>query len=210
MSKQHPASTIDSDAAAQAFALSITGKGPHWDKTMAAMHPKMADSGNEHAWYVIDHCLEIGLCEDEPLSGSDEEAQILEKWCDQRAKTCKQKLEGLTFEEGYIRAYRIIETTPEKLRPALGIFWSHTLENWDDPITPWGEGRGKTTVLLIEALVPLEAIDWQTSCLAHMDWMVGDTESELRMMPGYPLKEVKVRYLKNRREISIPDVQFTT
>ena len=30
---------------------------------MAVMHPKMADSGNENAWYVIDNCIDEGICE---------------------------------------------------------------------------------------------------------------------------------------------------
>ena len=73
----HPASTIDAEKATKAFAASLTGRGPHWDETMAVMHPKMADSGNENAWYVIDNCIDEGICESEPEPGSDEEFEIL-------------------------------------------------------------------------------------------------------------------------------------
>ena len=206
----HPASTIDAEKAAKAFAASLTGRGPHWDETMAVMHPKMANSGNENAWYVIDNCIDEGICESEPEPGSDEEFEILTRWCEKRAQTCKQKMHQVAIENGHILAHRIIDSEPENLKASLGIFWSHDFGNWPDPVTPWGKGRGAFPTLLIEALVPVEAVDWQISCTALMDWMVGDCESELRLKPGYPLKEVRGFYLSDRKPIILPDKEYAS
>lgn len=205
---EHPASSIDEEAAAEVFAASISGEGDHWDKTMIAMHPEMREKGNENAWYVIDRCIEMGLCDEEPDPGSKEEANILKKWSEIRAPECKRKLKNLPLEGDHIRAFRMIDCNPENIRSQLGVFWSYTLENWDDPVTPWGDPELPT--LLIEALVPLEAVEWQTTCLANMDWMIGDTESELRLKPGYPVKEVKISYLRGVEEITVPDISYTT
>lgn len=210
MSRPHPASAIDTDAAARAFALSLTGKGPHWDATMIDMHPEMGTSGDEHAWYVIDACIDMGLCYSEPESGSKEEAEILTRWCQQRAPVCKAKMERIVIEDGHVLAHRIIDSHPGELRPALGIFWSHDFDNWPDPSTPWGEKRGTFPTLVIEARIPVEAIDWQTSCTALMDWMVGDRESELRLRPGYPLKDVKAFLLSDMEPIKLPDMDYTS
>lgn len=210
MSKPHPASAIDTDAAARAFALSLTGKGPHWDTTMTKMHPEMGKSGDECAWYVIDACIDMGLCKEEPEKGSAEEVAILTEWCNQRAPVCKAKMERIVIEDGHVTAHRIIDSKPEDLKPALGIFWSHDFDNWPDPSTPWGEKRGTFPTILIEAKVPVEAIDWQTSCTALMDWMVGDCESELRLKPGHPLKDVKAFLLETMDSITIPDRNWTS
>ena len=210
MSRPHPASSIDTDAAARAFALSLTGKGPHWDSTMTRMHPEMGASGDECAWYVIDACIDMGLCEDEPEKGSPEEAAILTKWCDQRAPVCKAKMERIVIEDGHVTAHRIIDSKPEDLKTALGIFWSHDFDNWPDPSTPWGEKRGTFPTIVIEAKIPVEAIDWQTSCTALMDWMVGDCESELRLEPRHPLKDVKAFLLETMEPIELPDRNWTS
>ncbi len=206
--KNHPASSIHEGQAAEAFTLSITGRGPHWDKTMSDIHPQMADSGSENLWYVIDNCIEQNICRSEPKTGSQEEYDVLSKWCKKRAKTCKQKMHRIEINDGRILAHRIINSKPESLRSSLGVFWSHDFNNWVDPTSPWGGIPGSMPTLLIEALVPVEAVDWQTSCMALMDWMVGDTESELRLKPGYPLKNVKAKFLSNRQKISIPDVKY--
>src|SRR3546814_1488979 len=49
-----------------------------------------------------------------------------------------------------------------------------------DPYAPWSEGGRDAPTIVIEAQIPVEAIDWQTSCMALMDWYSGDCESELR------------------------------
>ena len=208
--KLHPAATIDVDAAAHAFAQSLTGRGPHWDVVMVEKHSTMANAGSESIPYVIDHCIEIGLCSEEPESGSEEETAILNKWCELRAPTCKKIKEQIVIKDGHVLAFRIIDSNPEDIDRNLGIFWSHDLGNWDDPVTPWGKGRGQYPTLLIEARVPVEAIDWQVSCMAHMDWMVGDTESELRLRPGYPLKDVKFSYVSDGKPIAVPDRGFVS
>src|SRR3546814_20670600 len=50
-----------------------------------------------------------------------------------------------------------------------------------DPYAPWSEGGRDAPTIVIEAQIPVEAIDWQTSCMALMDWYSGDCESELRV-----------------------------
>ena len=210
MSGPHPASAIDTEAAARAFALSLTGKGPHWDTTMTEMHPEMGGSGDECSWYVIDACIDMGLCEEEPQKGSPEEVAVLTKWCDQRAPVCKAKMERIVIEDGHVTAHRIIDARPDDLRPALGIFWSHDFDNWPDPSTPWGEKRGTFPTIVIEAKVPVEVIDWQTSCTALMDWMVGDCEAELRLRPGHPLRDVKAFLLETMEPIELPDRNWTS
>ena len=206
----HPASTIDVEAAAHTFALSLTGCGPHWDATMIAMHPEMALSATENVWYTIDNCIDIGLCNDAPKTGSEEEIEILTQWCQQRAPACKTKMQNIAIADGHVLAHRMIDSNPEDLRTDLGIFWSHDFHNWVDPVTPWGKGRGAFPTLLVEARIPVEAIDWQTSCMALMDWMIGDTESELRLYPGHRLKDVRLSYIVDNKPIAIDEREWTS
>jgi len=205
----HPASVIDTEAAAKVFTLSITGQGSHWDALMCELHPKMASVGDETAWYVIDRCAEMGLCDEDTDPASEEGQKALEEWSRQRSPVCKALKEAIPITDGHIKAHRIIISKPDDLNPKLGLFWSHDIDNWPDPATPWGK-KDAGPALLIEAMIPVEAVDWQTSCLAHMCWMVGDTESELRIKPDFPLKEVKAEMLENGNHVKIPDHQWMT
>lgn len=200
--------TIDIDAAAKVFGDWITGEGLHWDRTMVAMHPEMEIGPDEEDWYIIDHCAETGRCADDLEPGSAEWKRVLREWTAARSATCAAKLSSIPIIDGRLHLHRIIACEPSELRPELGIFWSHDISSWDDPITPWGPTD--KPILMIEAMVPAEAADWQLSCMALMSWLRGDMESELRVAPGHPVEILSITALADGARLPIPDEKWTT
>src|SRR3546814_13605765 len=79
-----------------------------------------------------------------------------------------------------------------------------------DPYAPWSEGGRDAPTIVIEAQIPVEAIDWQTSCMALMDWYSGDCESELRVFPGHAIIVIECRPLGGGRLIELPDLEYTS
>lgn len=179
----HPAFAIDLEAASARFHASLFG-GDYWDELAVAMRPDLKQIGDEHLDYTFDACIDHDLAEEGVDPRSPEGIAALRRWTDFRAKTCSEILVRLPVVDGRVRGHRLIACAPEQLRPALGLFWTHNFDDWPDPYAPWSEGGRDAPTIVIEAQIPVEAIDWQTSCMALMDWYSGDCESELRVFPG--------------------------
>jgi hypothetical protein len=211
----HPADAIDETDAAVRFWWSLTG-GSHWDELLVAMKPECANCGSEHAQYTIDACFDEGLTTDDELDAQSEEGRrVLRLWCDSRARTCAEILRALPVVDGHVRAHRLIACDPADLRADLGLFWTHAFEDWPDPYAPWGVGGREAPTLVIEAMVPVEAVDWQVSCMALMDWYCGDSESELRLKPGFPVHLVSCTRLDDGsfdpvEPVVVPDLAWRT
>src|SRR3546814_6346736 len=148
------------------------------------MRPDLKQIGDEHLDYTVDACIDHDLAEEGVDPRSPEGIAALRRWTYFRAKTCSEILVRLPVVDGRVRGHRLIACAPEQLRPALGLFWTHNFDDWPDPYAPWSEGGRDAPTIVIEAQIPVEAIDWQTSCMALMDWYSGDCESELRVFPG--------------------------
>lgn len=206
----HPADVIDVGDAALRFWQSLVG-GEHWDRLMVSLKPELANSGSELVHYTFDACVDEGLADDpemDPLS--PEGRDVLRRWCDRRAPTCAAILRRLPVVDGHVRAHRLIACDPAHLRPDLGVFWTHNLDDWPDPYALWAEGGRDAATIVVEAMIPMEAVDWQTSCLALMDWYCGDCESELRVRPGYPVRVVGCTRLEDDSPVAIPDIEYRT
>lgn len=210
MKTTHPAEAIDVEDAAVRFWWSLTG-GSHWDDLMVRLKPELAGSGTEHASYTMDACIDDGLTDEEDLDPQSERGrEVLRRWCDARAARCREVLRGLDIVDGHVRAHRLIACGPEELRADLGVFWSHAFDEWPDPVAPWAEGGREARTLVVEALIPIEAIDWQVSCMALMDWYCGDSESELRVLPAHPVRFVSCRDLETDEPMIVPDLTWRT
>lgn len=104
---------------------------------------------------------------------------------------------GIKLQNGAIRAWRHIEVDEKTARSllhgrSLGIYWTY------DPDSYSGQGfwapmrkRGLVSVRL-EALVPQTSVDWRQTYIQNMDWFHGMSEAELRLIPGSPLKLVRM------------------
>lgn len=190
----HPAGSIDVQVAADTVSAWLLGEGPHWDPHIRDEKPEMTapDATLEYTMEgIVDHAFHSRGIEYEDLDPrSPEGRKEIAAWCLDRAATAKRTLCALTVVDGAVRAHRLIGATPSTLRTDLGIFWTHSLDETVDIYPMWAEGGREAEALCIEALVPLASIDWQVSCMALMDWFLGDSEQELRLRPGHPVTVV--------------------
>ena len=188
----HPANVIDAGTCAAVVAAWLLGEGPHWDPFIRDHRPEMQCPAS-----TLEYTME-GICDDafhergieyEDLDPTSDVGRAeIAAWCTKRAETAKATLVGLPIVDGGIRAHRLIGATPDALRADLGIFWTHSIDETVDIYAMWAEGgREAPSTLCIEAVVPLESIDWAVSCMALMDWFLGDSEQELRLRPGHPV-----------------------
>jgi hypothetical protein len=189
----HPADVVDVQAAADMVAAWLLGEGPHWDPFIRDHRPEM-QSPDQTLDYTMegirDHAFhERGIEYDEedlephsPMGRTE-----IAAWCLDRALTARKTLTNLPIVDGGMRAHRLIGTSPDALRADLGIFWTHSLHETVDIYAMWAPDGRDAETLCVEAVVPLESIDWQTSCMALMDWYLGDSEQELRLRPGHPV-----------------------
>jgi hypothetical protein len=203
----HPASIIDRSAVSKHILTSLSG-GPFWDPQSAAARPDLIMDGTEFVEYEWEGLHSHGFSEiEEPEAFDFSNAEIHEpfaKWCDFRVEKSHETLLALPITEGRIKAYRLIQSHLHDLRPELGIYWSHTIERWDNPIAPWGDQSPDAPTLLIEAMVPAEAVDWETSCAALCCWYCGDMESELRLVPGKTVTNVSAVNTKTYQPVILP------
>jgi hypothetical protein len=205
----HPATSIDLTAASATFHASLIG-GDYWDTLASTMRPELKQVGDEHIDYTFDACIDHGLAAEGVDPRSPDGVAALRQWTDLRAKTCAAILAKLPVIDGHVRGHRLIACEPVKLRPALGLFWTHNLEDWPDPYAPWSDNARDAPTLVIEAMIPVNAIDWQFSCMALMDWYSGDAESELRVYPGHSVKLIGCTALSDDKTVTIPEVAYTT
>lgn len=205
----HPAASINLADASARFHASLVG-GVYWDETAVAMRPELAQCGDEHIEYTFDAAVEHGFGSDGMDPCSPEGAAALRLWTDHRARTCASILTALPIIDGCVRGHRLIACEPKDLRSSLGIFWTHNLDDWPAPYAPWSENARHAPTLVIEALIPIEAIDWQVSCMSLMDWYSGDAESELRARPGHSIQILGCTALDGGSTICIPDYKYTT
>lgn len=209
--RDHPSIfKIDVDTAAIAFRDSLM-TGTWWDHEVVALRPELSHCGSEHLQYTLDACYDQGLIDHEIEDIQSKEAYaVITKWCQQRAVICRDKLGSLEVTNGHVRGHRIIACDQSTLRAQLGIFWSHDIDNFVDPYAPWGEGGRDAPALLIEAMIPITAVNWPTSHLSLMDWMTGDSESELRLYPNHPLIVVGCTTLEDDQPVDIPGYIYTS
>lgn len=201
----HPANTIDFDAIAEIFAGAMSGETEHWDKDMIRIHPEMGLDVSQEAGQILDNCVDRGMAEDYIEHDDPKAPALIRAWSLVRAPECRKKMLKIPIEDGHVLAHRIIAAKVEDLKNPLGIFWSHDFPNWPDPKTPWGNNMNGVPTLVLEGKIPVEAINWEYSALALMSWLLGDTESELRVYPGYSIRNVKATYLKSGKKVEVPD-----
>jgi len=207
----HPADAISPVAVAKRVFESLSGK-QYWDLESASRMPNLTFDGTENLRYTWDAIYEEGLTDlEDPDEFDFTSPTILEplrKWTDARARICIKNMQSIPVIDGFVQGHRMIQCHPENLISPLGIFWTHGLENWPDPLAPWGkENRDETKIptLTVEAMIPVGAIDWETSCTALCDWFIGDCESELRAVPGHPVRLVKITDLETGDPVLIPN-----
>lgn len=201
----HPASLLDYEEIGDTLAKSLTGQTTHWDSDMARMHPKMTECSREEAEEILSNCVERGLVREYLEPDHPRAPKLITQWCGLRIHEVNRRMMQIRIEDGHVTAHRIIATKPKDLKSPLGIFWSHDFDNWPDPVTPWGNNLRGVPTLVVEGRVPVEAINWRFSALALMSWLLGDTESELRLYPGHPIRDVKVTYLEDGKSVEVPD-----
>lgn len=209
--KYHPYFKFDVHATAHDFWVSLT-TGKHWDTQLVSLLPSVANAGSEHVKYTLDACYTQGLTQTEDLDPQSQEAlDVLKVWCDKRAVTCATKLGEIeTVDFHYIEVQRMIACQPQDLRPNLGIFWTHDLENWPDPYPLWAEGERDQPTLVVTGLIGISDIDWQTSLMSHMCWMLGDCEAEIRVKSGVPVKMVDCSWLHDGSNVTLPRIDWFT
>jgi hypothetical protein len=180
---------------------------------MVSLRPELAGSGSEHAAYTLESCIEEGTddCDNEMDPASPEGVERLRLWCEERAPLCAERIAALPIVDGHVRGHRMIAVSdPAELRPALGVFWTHDFENWPDPYPLWAEEGRDAPTIVVEALVPVEAVDWQSSLMCLMDWFLGDCEAELRVRPGFPVRIVSAFRLDDDSPVDLPEMEWTT
>lgn len=205
----HPATSINVAAASARFHASLVG-GAYWDETAVALRPDLAQCGDEHIDYTFDASVEHGFGLEGMDPRSAEGVAALRCWTDYRARICADILADLPIIAGCVRAHRLIACAPMNLRPSLGRFWTHNFEDWPDPYAPWSEDARDAPTLVIEAMIPVEAIDWNVSCMALMDWYSGDAESELRAEIGHAVRLIGCTDLENHSPVILPNLLYTT
>lgn len=196
---EHPAWCVDLDAAARAVSSWLLGEAPHWDPYIRDHRPDMSSLEGILDYTmegIQDHAFHSRGVEYDVLDPQSEDGRReIADWCASRAAGARDVLLALPVVDGGIRAHRMIGTDPAGLRSDLGIFWTHSLLECVDPYPIWAPGGRDAECLCIEAVAPLEAIDWQTSCMAMMDWYTGDAEQELRLRPGHRLRIVSCEHI---------------
>jgi hypothetical protein len=222
--ERHPAASIDEAACAATVHAWLLGRGPMWDPFMRDHRPDMCDPEQTLDYTldgVLEDAIEEGLVDDgrERLKASDPETDaLLMRWCLDRARICAATLADLEIVDGHVLAHRLVAATPATLRASLGIFWTHSIDECVDPYPMWSErGRDEPDVLLVAAMVPAAAIDWNVSCMALMDWLIGDSEQELRVLPGWKVRIANcVRWNdephpgEEPEPVLLPDLHWTT
>jgi hypothetical protein len=174
---------------------SLMGTGDHWDPFIACNKPLIASERTLYAGEILGHVQEdlahVIPCayEGDDLAHPDAKAAIA-SWCEMRAAEAAEELAGLPIDsDGMVSVQRIMSCTPQTLRNPVGIFWSTDVEHGGILSPPWGSSSGPAT--LLTARISHEDVDWQTSCIARMDWYSGPYEKELRLHPGRPLHSVR-------------------
>ena len=87
----------------------------------------------------------------------------------------------------------------------LGIYWT-----WDPDAadTHWGD-YSKTSKVLIEAEVPENGVDWETTLIMNIEPFTGDDEKEITLIKGVPLKILSIEMDGELQDISnIEDKTF--
>lgn len=204
----HPASSIDKSAVFKRLYTSLTG-GKFWDQQSVKARPDLKMVGTEHIDYEWEGLHAHGFSDiEEPESFNFSNPLItgpIARWIEYRIEQSHNTLLALPIYNGKVKAYRLIQTHLEDIRPELGLYWSHTVDNWDDPRAPWGQHGDQTPTYRFEAMVPAEAVDWETSCAALCDWYCGDMESELRLQPGHHLTDVTAIDVATYEPVELPN-----
>lgn len=202
-------------------AMSINGQGEFWDRHALTCRPELDGEGGLHAGDILlavrEHLSDEIAC---TYAGDDvghpDAIRAIEDWATLRAHEKADQLSGIEIaDDGSIAVQRAISCRVEALRPALGVFWTSDVAQADIDTSPWHDGDEPT--MLVSARVHHDDVDWQTSCMARMDWYSGDCELELRLKPGRRLHQVgAVDWLDERRRngtldpIILPDLDWTT
>lgn len=212
----HPASVINEEAVANRLYRSLTNQ-EYWDTQANSARPDLKFEGDEHLDYLWDMLYESGLTDIEYLDDIARDdpkvTKAISLWSTQRAAKCRAEMFKIPVENDRVRAHRLIQCYPPELTSPLGIYWTHSYYNMIDPVAPWGrEKNTRSTVptLVIEAMIPTAAIDWETSCVALCDWYCGDSESELRIIAGHTIEPISIFNNANDEPYEIPDITWIT
>jgi hypothetical protein len=126
---------------------------------------------------------------------TDEFRAFLRRWIDGRYDTVAERLSNITLVKGkypVLRAMILQSDWLQKLTPgatvSLGEYWTHDVEQMESEVWPqWSHGKQGATVHFY-ALVAPSGIDWEKTMMAQFDYLHGDEELELRLIPGSPLE----------------------
>lgn len=116
-----------------------------------------------------------------------------EEWVTARYHEVISKLNNIEMRAGrYIlhRTIKVPENWPMGNVVSLGEYWSF------DPIDPYAMWASPDLIgrdVEIIAEVSPDAVNWELSILANMDWYSGDAENELRLIKGRQVKVVSIQ-----------------
>jgi hypothetical protein len=80
----------------------------------------------------------------------------------------------------------------------LGIYWT-----WDPDAadTHWGD-YSKTSKVLIEAEIPENGVDWETTLIMNIEPFTGDDEKEITLIKGVPLRILSIEMDGELQDVS--------
>lgn len=188
-----------------------------WSKRYHARHAYMGVN-SIHSW-VDDRMTRdmFARADDKTFANTDVQSGFME-WLRIRYLEVVDKLRPL-MEQPEIRVWRVIRVPPawfHNPRSDLGVYWTYDIAGWDEEVglhSIWGSKRPGQDIV-IEADVLWNGVDWIKTIRAHIDYLSGDREFEIRVKPMAPLRVISIRDLDtffDRDEPShpIPSVRFT-
>lgn len=177
----------------------LTGK--YWDTYSISKKPHLAISWETAEDMAITwddelpkHIREMDIYD---IIDTPEFSNLVRSWAVARYKEVTMKLEALPHPGGHYRIHRTMRTVPLRLTrfkyADLGVYWTYNRDGWHDEFKPiWATRYTPGKDIIIEADVMATSVDWRTTILANMDWMVGDREFEMRLIKTAPIKVLDI------------------
>ena len=191
---------------ADIFYESLT-TGAWWDKDAIAARSELANVGSEHLEYTFEAALSRKRIQIEPLDlSSDYHQTILKDWCAYRtAHAISVMAQNMSFMGHYVHAWRIVDCPPNELNENIGIYWTFNPNESVDPYCYWSlKSKSEATPIRVKALIPIDGVDLQTTCLSLMCYMYGDAEQELRVLKGTRVMSVTATDFKTGEQLVLP------
>jgi hypothetical protein len=198
---------LDARTILDKFYNSLT-TGEHWDTYSKNKRPDLKWNGSEYLGYTFDAFLNSrNLPIVEFDINNEEHVRYLRSFIYNRFNHVLIHLpKDVTLKDNRIVAHRLIDCDFDNLKEPLGVYWTYALREMVEPSAYWSPKGRDCDPLVIEAAIRLDLVDWESTILSGMCYMLGDTEKELRVFPDRYIDIEDCHYLKREETIDIDRV----